>query len=175
MTPFYQEAMIKTVIIKHISRMSNGLNRLAELICVPTAIGFIVILLVQIFIRFVIMGSIAWSLEVIQLCFLWSVFMGVSIAWKNRSHIMFHFVIDRLPSGLRQVVLLSGHVTALVFFIYMVVYGLGETVRLWPSIFEVLHISEAWAQLPVPLSGLFMGVHTLDRILEDIQPVEKPV
>ena len=158
-----------------VSLWSNGLNRLAELICIPTAIGFIVILLVQIFIRFVIQGSIAWSLEVIQICFLWSVFMGVSISWKKRSHIMFHFVIDRLPPGINRLVLLAGHLAALVFFLYVVIYGLRETVRLAPSYFVVLNISENWSQMPVPLSSIFMAVHSLDRILEEIQRTDKPI
>ena len=161
-------------ISKIVNQWSNGLNRLAELICIPTAIGFIIILLVQIFFRFVIQGSIAWSLEVIQICFLWSVFMGVSIAWKKHSHIMFHFVIDRLPSDLQRLMLLVGHAAALVFFLYIVIYGFRESVRLAPSHFEVLNISENWSQLPVPLSSFFMAVHTLDRILQEIQPVEMP-
>ena len=100
--------------------------------------------------------------------------MGVSISWKKRAHIMFHFVIDRLPAGLQRAVLVGGHVMALVFFFYMVTYGFRETVRLAPSIFEVLNISEAWSQLPVPLSGIFMFVHTLDRILQAIQPDDQP-
>ena len=157
-----------TSIVSAVHRISDWLDWLAKMICIPTALGFVIILLVQIFIRFVIHGSIAWSLEVIQVCFFWSVFMGISISWKDRSHIMFHFVIERLSPALQGFVLQFGYAAALVFFVYVVIYGFQDSIRLAPSYFEVLGVSENWSQIPVPFSGFIMAVHTIDRIFQQL-------
>ncbi len=156
-----------------VNRISDGLNQCAKWVCVPVAIGFIVIMLVQIFIRFVLGGSIAWSLEMIQILFFWAVFIGVSISWKNRAHIMFSFILDRLPKSLNIPVSLGGHVVALIFFIYMTLVGFREFVALAPNHFEVLEISENWSQLPIPISGALMIVHTLDQLLQEWLLVRK--
>jgi TRAP-type C4-dicarboxylate transport system permease small subunit len=156
------------------SRASHRLDQLAKAICIPTALGFIIVLLIQIFIRYVLNSSIAWSLEVMQVCFLWSIFMGVSISWKNRAHIMFHFVLDRIPDRLDLPVKLIGHGFALVFFVYVAVYGFRETVRLAPSYFAVLDISENWSQMPVPICGIIMCVHTIDQIFQEILSAADP-
>jgi TRAP-type C4-dicarboxylate transport system permease small subunit len=154
-------------IASRVSRLSDGLNQCVKWICVPTALGFILIMLVQIFIRFVLGGSIAWSLEMIQILFFWAVFTGVSISWKNRMHIVFSFIVERLPKWLNLPVAMTGHISALVFFIYVVGVGFQEFVALEPNHFEVLEISENWSQLPIPISGALMIVHTLDQLLQE--------
>ena len=150
-----------------LTRLSRWLDLVSRWICAPMGLAFFFTLLLQIFIRFVLQGSLAWSMEVLKICFMWSIFMGIAISLKENNHIKFGFITERLPDKMRHYVAFFCQVLALGFFIY--VAGMSFTEYLHSTaIFMILEIPERWAHLPLPISAAMMTVYTLDDIFKKL-------
>jgi len=145
---------------------SRYADSLAKVICVPTAAIFFVILLLQVFFRYVLQSSLAWYTEAILFSYRCSLFMGFAIALKSASHIEFKFLFERLPPKTQRVVRLLCQILALSFFIFVIWGGYKHFVHMTPSMLPIMGISEKWAVLPVPLSALIMAIHVVGWIME---------
>jgi TRAP-type C4-dicarboxylate transport system permease small subunit len=152
-----------------LSRLSRWLDLVARWICAPMGLAFFFCLLMQIFIRFVLQGSLAWSMEVLKICFMWSIFMGIAISLKENNHIVFSFVTDRLPETIRQYAAFVCQVLALGFFTYIALMSFTEYLQS-TAMFMILEIPERWAHLPLPISAAMMTVYTLDDIVKRMVP-----
>lgn len=68
--------------------------------CVSFVIMF-VIFIAQIFARYVLRAPLTWAYEVTVSCYLWTVILGACLAQRERSHVVFTLVYDKLPLRLR--------------------------------------------------------------------------
>ena len=142
-----------------IAVLSDGVDGIARVACVGAGTVFILVLVVQVFIRYVSQGAMSWYVDAVTLAFKWSLFMGVAIAYRNRSHIVLPFIADRLPTRLQKVLLLAVHLTSLVFFVFLVWGGWRFLDQIKVVDMPVLGISEFWAALSLPVAAMFMCVH----------------
>lgn len=149
-------------------RISHYVDLLAKIVCVPATASFFVILLLQVFFRYVLKSSLAWYTELIKIVFLWSLFLAFTIALKSGDHITFKFLYDRLPGTVQKWLSLVCQFLALGFFIFMIWGGFKQFDFISPSIFEILGISERWAVLPFPIAGIIMTIHTIDTIAKSL-------
>jgi len=156
-------------------RISHYADLLARIVCVPTTAGFFIILLLQVFFRYVLKSSLAWYTELIKIVFLWSLFLAFTIALKSGDHVTFKFLFDRLPRTVQKWLAFVCQFLALGFFIFMVWGGFKQFNFISPSIFEILGISEKWAVLSFPIAGIIMTIHTIDTIMKSLADmVTKP-
>jgi len=56
-----------------------------------------VIFIAQIFSRYILRAPLAWAYEVTVSCYLWLVVLGACYAQRNRSHVTFTLLTDKLP------------------------------------------------------------------------------
>ena len=153
-------------LVKIAVRLSDLADRCAKLICWPTAGALFLLILMEITLRYVFSFSVGWSNDVIRLCFTWSVLISFSIALKASSHIEFSFVTDRLPHAIRGYVALFGYLVCICFFVYVTVEGFQHFQGSANAKFLVLDLSKQWYVLPLPLTGLFMTLHSVAMLLE---------
>jgi TRAP-type C4-dicarboxylate transport system permease small subunit len=148
-----------------LSRLSCWLDLISRWICAPMGLAFFFTLLLQIFIRFVLQGSLAWSMEVLKICFMWSIFMGIAITLKEKKHIMFSFVTDQFSDTAQAYVGFFCQVLSLGFFVYITLMSFTEYLNS-TAMFMILEIPERWAHLPLPISAAMMTVYVLDDIFK---------
>jgi len=60
-----------------------------------------VIFIAQIFSRYILRAPLAWAYEVTVSCYLWLVVLGACYAQRNRSHVTFTLLTDKLPMRLQ--------------------------------------------------------------------------
>ena len=84
-------------------------------------LAFFIILLMQVLFRYVLRYPIEWYLEVVGITYMWSLFMGISIAFKAGSHVQFQFLFHKLGAKIQRYLSFTCQVMALFFFIFMVI------------------------------------------------------
>jgi TRAP-type C4-dicarboxylate transport system permease small subunit len=144
------------------TKLSDGLFRIGYLICVPFAAIFILTLLLQVFYRYVLSFPLIWYLEVVQLCYMYAIFMAIPLAYKKGSHVKFHFIAERLPMFLHKPIAVLGYLISLLFFAVLTIYGVKFIIYSIPVSTDTLRISNAWAFGGVPISGLMLFIHCLN-------------
>ena len=156
-------------IIQAMERVSFYADRVARVMCVLTALAFLLILLTQVFVRYLLEGSLPWYADAVRLSFKWSLFLGMAIAYKSRAHIEFPFLVDKLPLHVRQIVVTSGRSLTLVFFVFLVWGGTKYTGQLAVKMYSVLGISEGWSAVSLPIAMSIACIHAAYFLLEDVR------
>lgn len=159
---------VENRVLAFFQSMSRYGDFIAKTICFPTALAFFIILLMQVLFRYVLRHPIEWYLEVVGITYMWSLFMGISIAFKSGSHVQFQFLFHKLGARIQRYLSFICQVMALFFFIFMVIYGVKLCLTAKDYIIPTIDMSQGWKFLCVPISGVILVLHTMDLIVGSI-------
>ena len=82
--------------------MLKLLDEKFEAILGAILLAFIVLLIsVQVVMRYVFQNSLSWSEELVVWTFIWFIWIGVALAFKERKHVKVTFFQDLLPGKLK--------------------------------------------------------------------------
>ena len=87
---------------------------------IPSA-SFIIMFLVfilQIFCRYVLRAPVTWAYEITVSCYLWLVVLGACYAQRDRSHVCFTLLYDKLPLRMKALTAFLGN--AIIAFAFAV-------------------------------------------------------
>ncbi|MCG8485741.1 MAG: TRAP transporter small permease [Clostridia bacterium] len=93
---------------------------------VPTAILMAlmsIIIVVQVFMRYVMQSSLSWSEELARYLFIYIIYLGVSQAVKEDRHIRVEAFISIFPNKVQKVIKIISDILFLVFTIIVIVKG----------------------------------------------------
>lgn len=85
----------------------------------------------QVFMRYVMDNSLAWSEELARYCFIWATYLGVSYAVKRNAHICVEAATARLPAAARPWFIILAHMLFIVFAAMVVREGYALTVKIF--------------------------------------------
>jgi C4-dicarboxylate transporter DctQ subunit len=89
------------------ARIHGFLDKLEE-VFMATGLAFMILLtFIQVILRYVFDSGWVWSLEATTYTFAWLVLIGMSYCVRERAHIAIDLVTNRLPGGLRRIVMLA--------------------------------------------------------------------
>ena len=129
-------------------------------------VALLVLIAAGIFVRFVPIGSMGWADEVIEWAFVYMVFMGSVVLWKERSH----FRVDLVPQWLagtrgERALDISLALLSLVFFLVFTYEGTALTLRTTYNS-PILDVPKLLWYGILPLSGIaFIGYTVRDLVL----------
>lgn len=85
------------------------------------SLAFIVmftVFILQIFFRYVLRQPLQWAYEVTVTCYIWLVLLGACYAQRDRKHVVFTMVCDKLSVKPRSVLMFLGNLLMLIAFVY---------------------------------------------------------
>ncbi|MFK8030220.1 MAG: TRAP transporter small permease [Gammaproteobacteria bacterium] len=132
------------------------------------------IIAAQVFARYVLNDSPAWAEQAALLIMIWYVFIAAAAGVREGFHIRIAVFVDSLPSKLRHVMILIGHLLVLAFGLGMAWYGIELTQATWGHVIPTLGISRGYAYLPIPLSGLLIAGFSIEHIVAEMRSTEVP-
>ena len=84
-----------------LQRTSAQISRISERAVRQTLVAMVaamtVIIIIQVFLRYLFLYSLSWSEEVARYLMIWASFLGASLAVKYGFHIGVEFVVDPIP------------------------------------------------------------------------------
>ena len=103
---------------------------LEKVLCVALLALMSIIIVVQVFFRYVLQNSLQWSEEIARYMFIWLIYIGISYGVKMDKHIAVDAVYSFLPKKVKPFYALIGYVIFLVFAIIVVYYGVLVTANI---------------------------------------------
>jgi len=119
----------------------------------------------QIFSRFILHAPIAWSEELLTYSFVWSSFIGASLAVDQLAHFNVDIFIHHFPEKIAKFALYIVWLTMLWFTAFLVYKGTILAQLNIVQTMDVLPFSMVWAYASIPVSAVFMFIHTMDKVL----------
>ena len=126
------------------------------------AIAFLLIAaglaLFQVITRFVFDAPSTWSEVITRSAMVWSVFLGVAVAFRHGAMISVDVIMNSLPHRLGLALYLASGAASLVFFAILAWQGYLMTGRVMSQKLAALEISIAWVYAALPVGSCFILV-----------------
>ena len=153
--------------------MSNCVDRVARIIVVITGILMLTSLSLGVFTRYVIKDPFIWTEEIARFCMLWLTFNGASIIMKKRELINFKFLLNNLSEKTRGILRIFITLFIIIFLLIFLYYGYEAMLVNTRVIASATGISLFWPSLGLYLGAVFMVIHSLDMLFEQITALLK--
>ena len=126
-----------------------------------------VIIIIQVFLRYLFLFSLSWSEEVARYLMIWASFLGASLAVKYGLHIGVEYLVNRFSPGPKRAVALMAKGSILLFLVFFTIGGFEVAWALRDQDSPALLFSMFYAYLSAPVGGIFMMIQTWNSIVED--------
>ncbi len=157
--------------------MTNWAKRLGRVLRIFTLLTFgAICCLVSIGVanRFVALGSMGWSDEIVELLLVWTLFIGIAEIWRQG----LHFRVDVVPNLLRGRT--SGKVLDVVLLCLSLVFLVAFTYQAWELMLQasdsspIFSLSRRFWYAPMSIAGAIMCAVTVgDLVVRLRTPVTK--
>jgi TRAP-type C4-dicarboxylate transport system permease small subunit len=116
------------------------------------------------FSRYVLHQSLHWGTEAPNFLFMWIVFLGAAIAYRDKKHIAFDIFVKKLPSQLGTVAEMTSLLILTAFFGFLLVTGVKVVLLNMGSETEALKIPYGIVYASVPISSFLMLLESFREI-----------
>lgn len=120
--------------------------------------------LMQIISRFVIERPIGWSEPMLTYMFVWSCFLGASLAVAYRAHFDVELFVDHLSPSVQRVIAIFVQLLIVAFSVIMLWKGMVLVEVNQTQEMAAMPFSMVWPYLAMPVAGLFTIIHSLCAI-----------
>ena len=127
------------------------------------------IIIVQVFFRYVVRYPLTWSMEITVIGFVWTVILGACFTMRNRSHIKFTLIYDRLKPRPAAVFRMLGNIIIVVTFLSLVFASWKYALFIGFQKTPVFRISFTYIFLPFVYFLCSISAYTATEIIEDIK------
>jgi len=135
--------------------------------------GISVVIIAQVFSRYVLGSSISWSEELARYLMIWMALVGASVAVRQGAHVGVTLLVERLGRKMRPWVLLLGKAVIAVFLFVMIREGVTLGTFFATQKSPAMEISMLWAYSGFFVAGIFMIVHLLHLVFGDLEQLRK--
>jgi TRAP-type C4-dicarboxylate transport system permease small subunit len=145
-------------LLERAARICNGISR-AVLVSMGTVMS--VVILVQVFLRYVVKASLPWSEELARYLMVWIGMLGASLAMHQGRHVGVTFIVDWSRGLAKKLLVGAALLLVLGFLGLMLVQGIILVGNIWQQRSPAMSLPMVIPYGAVPLGALFMIVQTL--------------
>ena len=147
-------------------KIVNVYNKFEEIFLVILLLVMVVLIFVQVVMRYCFNSSLSWSEELARILFIWVSWIGISLGQKKGEHIKITMVTDKLKGNAKKAILVLSDICTLAILGILCVKGTEV----------VMHIMGLGRAMPatgcpkwivysaVPLSCMLMAI----RVIKDL-------
>lgn len=149
--------------MRHLDLLNRTIQNLsAAFLAVMT-----VLVLVQVFFRYVLNDPLGATQELAIYCMAWVIMLGATIAVRHRTHIGVNFFVDRLPGALQTTARWTGYLLVIGFFVILCKEGWTLTERAMLQTSPSSGIPVGWVVLAIPLCSAIAVLYVVEQMLLD--------
>jgi TRAP-type C4-dicarboxylate transport system permease small subunit len=147
-----------------VARQLSRVSTAALYVAGAGLVAMSVIVLWQVFLRYVLNWSNAWTELSAILIMSWFIFLGAAVGVRENYHLGFDVLLYVLPDGSKKILRTISDVVVLAFAIGMIVYGIILMRLQWNEVMPGLGVTGAMRYLPLAAGGALITLFSLERI-----------
>ena len=143
------------------------LDRVARWTIIVTTAAMIIVVSVQVFLRYIFNTSIDWSDEISRLLFVWCMFLAIPLGIREGAHVGVELLVSHFPPALRRQIAraMSGVGIVLMGIVfYQTVVIAYET---WDELLPTVNLSTNWFLVPLALCAAHSILHLIQLLWRD--------
>ena len=151
--------------LARVGRLLSALSNTALYLAGIGLVAMSLIVLWQVFVRFVLNWGQAWTELSAIMIMSWFIFLGAAVGVRENYHLGFDVLLYVLPRGSKKVLRTISDVVVLAFALGMIVYGIDLMRLQWNERLPGLGISGAFRYLPLVAGGVLIVLFSVERIV----------
>ncbi|MGP4061062.1 TRAP transporter small permease [Halobacillus sp. H74] len=152
-------------------KLNKILNHFEEYLAVSTLIITSFLVFIQVVLRYSFNYSLVWSEEAARYMIVWFIFIGSSIAVREKAHVAVDAVIVYLPKLWKTIFSVLASLAAMAFCIVLVISGFAiiSNVMNFGSVTPSLGIPMYVPYLAIPVGGVLMFIRFTQQLVNHIK------
>lgn len=155
----YQEVKLKNFI--------NKINSILDYTALILIVVMLVLVWMQVFMRYVLNFSPFWIESVARYCMVWAMLLSAAVLVSKDAHVRVDFIIELIPYKIALFINLILGLATLVFLVIFTYYGVEAAIEHLTVRDSTTHLSMFWPYLIVPISGVIMIFNLFSRALSN--------
>ncbi|MGC7873728.1 TRAP transporter small permease [Desulfosporosinus sp. SYSU MS00001] len=144
-----------------VRKVIHGLENVVEVFGAYMMAIMVGIVIYQVFGRYVLHKTPAWSEEVALLFMTAYGFLSIATGFGRKSHLSVTLLFDKLPQPIRKVLDLLNDIIIILFGIFLFYEGYKFTTLTWSSILPATGWPNGLQYLIVPVTGILIVIYGL--------------
>jgi TRAP-type transport system small permease protein len=137
---------------------------LAKLVVVSTA-AMVIVIAVQVFLRYFLNISLDWAEEISRLFFVWSIFLAIPLGVKRGSHVGISLLTDRFPAPVQDKLFRAMNLAAMGLMAVVAYEAMILTHDQWDEPMATLDYSVGFFMLPLLIGAAHSLLHLFNGVL----------
>jgi TRAP-type C4-dicarboxylate transport system permease small subunit len=125
----------------------------------------------QVLIRFVFKYPLPWTEEVSRIAFVYSIFVGATIAVREKTHLNIDVLLIVLPKGMARVITVLGSILVGIFLGFVTWEGVVLVWATGVQMTPVMQVPFQYLYLVVPASGALMFLYLVLELVDYLRKV----
>jgi TRAP-type C4-dicarboxylate transport system permease small subunit len=144
-------------------------DHLEEIFLLPSLVFSVALIFVQVVMRYVFGHSLSWSEELARYLFIWQIWIGVSYAAKNKSHLRILMVKQRLGQRAQDALEIAVTIVWIGFALFIAVKGFSLVMKMYQfgQKSAALRIPMIFPHLSVPVGCALMIARLVENTMKD--------
>lgn len=146
------------------SRALDRLDLAAKWLIIAAMAVMIVVVSVQVALRYLLNTSLDWSDEVSRLLFVWGMFLAIPLGIREGAHVGIELLVGHLPREWRRLLVKAMAVVAggmMALILYETISVAYET---WDELLPTLDMSTNWFLVPVAVAAAHSILHLVQLL-----------
>lgn len=139
-----------------------------EILCSVFLVTMIILVIANVFLRYLFSYSIFWAEEVATICFVWCVFVGASATYKHKMDMGIDVLITKTPPPVEKSIRFAVSLVLLAINGYIFYMAIVFTNIAWVKPTAVLGISSGVVNSALIVGFGLITVHTIRFVYRDI-------
>ncbi len=148
---------------KKLKELANVYNKIEEYLLVYSLVITVTIIFIQVIMRYVFNNSLSWSEELARYIFIWQIWLGTSLSYRQKSHIRITLLTDLLKDNAKVIIELFSDILLLIFCVFLAVSGfrLVGSMMSRNVVTPATQIPLAYVYLSLPISQAVLAIRIL--------------
>ncbi len=151
--------------------MLGILDRALKYVLTLLIITLTVSVFLQVLIRFVFKYPLPWTEEVSRIAFVYSIFVGATIAVREKTHLNIDVLLIVLPKGMARVITVLGLILVGIFLGFVTWEGIVLVWATGVQMTPVMQVPFQYLYLVVPASGALMFLYLVMELVDYLRKV----
>ena len=147
--------------------VSRVMRNFEELLCGAFLVTMILLVITNVFLRYLFNYSIFWAEEVATICFVWCVFVGASATYKHKMDMGIDLLIKKTPAKIEIAIRFAVQLILLALNGYIFYMAIVFTKIAWIKPTAVLGVSSAVLNSALIVGFGLITFHTIRFLVRD--------
>lgn len=152
-------------------------NNIEEYILLPSFMFSVALIFFQVIMRYIFQNSLSWSEELARYIFIWQLWLGISYAAKNQSHIRITMIQNILNDKQKKILETFALVVWFAFGCFVAAQGtqIALQIKAFGQTSAALGLPMEYAYIAVPVGATLMNIRLVQNLLRLYRPQPKEV